>query len=294
MDIGDEIERTILEKLMEYGDSVLEDPKPGHHTTQNGRKACHHRTNEKGESVSKKKVKKKKKKKQAVSVDATDIKCHKGKQNSLRSFDEELRLFKAAQEEKDLEVEENIELDRRKDCDEQKKKRKPPEVVVFNDPTKRKKENMSKVQASAGPKGREQSEGEVDLDQARHEVWKFGISGLSFEDKEKHEAAKAVQLGAKPPKRAFVNYKELMETKRQKKIEEKQQREIDRQMGLKTSKKKDEKIQLQNIGFWTDKTQRKGVYVDGQLGKYKRGVQVFSKRDIAKIKNQTGKRKGKR
>eukprot|EP00057_Strongylocentrotus_purpuratus_P034403 XP_795047.4 PREDICTED: uncharacterized protein C1orf131 homolog [Strongylocentrotus purpuratus] len=285
----DETQRTILEKLIEYGDSVLEEDSP--HQTTKRRRAGHHRGNTIDDAVlkEKKKMKKKKKKKKLMSVNVSNKTFGKEKPNSLKSFEEELRLFQASQKEKNVEKEKITALDRRKDDDEQRrKKRRAPEVVVFNDPTKRKKENLAKPEGRPGPKGREIPEREVDLDLARHEVWKFGISGLSFGDKEKHEAAKAVQLGAKPPKRAFVNYKELMETKRLKKIEETQQREIDRQMGMKTSKKKEEKIQLQNKGFWTDKTQRKGVYVDGQLGKYKRGVQVFTKRDMAQIKNQKG------
>lgn len=288
METEDKIQENILEKLRKYGDSVLGDYAS---PRQPAKRKLHHEGVKSDGGGQKKKMKKKKKKKTNNMSQKTLQKSAKEKHSSMKEFEEELRLFQESQKLKEMGRKEDAEMDRRKEEDVRKtKKRRVPEVIVFEDPTKRKNERLPNA---SDARNRDLNE-DLEFDRARHEVWKLGISGLAYGDKEKQQAAKAIQLGAKPPKKEYVNYKDLMETKKQTKMEEQQQREIDRQMGLKTAKKKGEKIQLQNKGFWTDKTQRKGVYVDGQLGKYKRGVQVFTKRDIARIKIQRGGKTGRR
>lgn len=49
----------------------------------------------------------------------------------------------------------------------------------------------------------------LDMKRVRHEVFNFGISGYNFQDQQKAKIALAVKLGAKPPKNAYKNYKEL-------------------------------------------------------------------------------------
>lgn len=48
-----------------------------------------------------------------------------------------------------------------------------------------------------------------DMRKARYEVFNFGISGYDFKDQQKAKIALAVKLGAKPPKNAYTNYKDL-------------------------------------------------------------------------------------
>lgn len=49
----------------------------------------------------------------------------------------------------------------------------------------------------------------IDMKKVRHEVFNFGISGYNFQDQQKAKIELAVKLGAKPPKNAYKNYKEL-------------------------------------------------------------------------------------
>lgn len=49
----------------------------------------------------------------------------------------------------------------------------------------------------------------LDMKRIKHEVFNFGISGYNFQDRQKAKIALAVKLGAKPPKNAYKNYKDL-------------------------------------------------------------------------------------
>uniref|UniRef100_A0A336K9D0 CSON004702 protein n=1 Tax=Culicoides sonorensis TaxID=179676 RepID=A0A336K9D0_CULSO len=62
----------------------------------------------------------------------------------------------------------------------------------------------------------------VDLQKARKEVINLGLSGFSDKlHKEEAEIQLAIKLGARPPKRKYKNYKEILEEKKQvKKVDE--------------------------------------------------------------------------
>lgn len=53
-----------------------------------------------------------------------------------------------------------------------------------------------------------------DIKRAKHEVFKFGTSGLGSKDKEVAKIALAMKLGAKPAKKKYQNYKELLADKK--------------------------------------------------------------------------------
>ncbi|XP_071483642.1 uncharacterized protein [Diadema antillarum] len=287
--MDEDIKRDILAKLMDYGDSVL-DSSPQEASVKTRCKGTSI-TQEDWKLQKKSAKEKKKKQKKTCGFVKSELQRASRKQDSPKKCEEKL--------EKKMQDSENRtccpKSGRRKDLDEVKgQKRKAPEVIVFEDPTRRKKDRSARAhkesrESGKGMMGHEDKE--LEFDKVRHDVWKYGISGFSFADKEKHEADRAIQLGAVPPKRDYLNYKDYMETQKKKKEKEQRQRESDRQMGLKVAKKRTDKIHLRNKGFWTDKTQRRGVYVDGQLGKYSRGVQVITKNDMAKVK---GERKYKR
>ncbi|KAF5286403.1 hypothetical protein FQA39_LY16323 [Lamprigera yunnana] len=71
---------------------------------------------------------------------------------------------------------------------------------------------------------------EFNVKKARHEIFKFGMSG--FDDKKKREAKiqLAIKLGAKAPKSKYKNYKLLLDEKKKQKLTYKQNLEF-RQMG---------------------------------------------------------------
>lgn len=54
----------------------------------------------------------------------------------------------------------------------------------------------------------------VDMKKLRYEVIKFGTSGMDPLKKEESAIALAVALGAKPPKRKYENYKEILSKKK--------------------------------------------------------------------------------
>ncbi|KAG8444233.1 hypothetical protein GDO86_009427 [Hymenochirus boettgeri] len=73
------------------------------------------------------------------------------------------------------------------------------------------------------------------FERARLEIHKFGITGFKKEKQRMFEQERAIMLGAKPPKREYVNYKAYQE-----KLKE-----------IQTSKQKEKKMKTQNIQvFW--------------------------------------------
>jgi len=87
-----------------------------------------------------------------------------------------------------------------------------PLVVVYEDPSKRKK---VKTQVPVPNKKTKLSEKEVDqppefdLIQAKHDIKKLTISALKTTNKEEAQAELAISLGALPPRAKCINYKEL-------------------------------------------------------------------------------------
>jgi len=55
---------------------------------------------------------------------------------------------------------------------------------------------------------------EIDLKRARQEVHRFGIKGLEQTDKQAAVLEMLIKLGAKAPKKQYVNYKELIVAKK--------------------------------------------------------------------------------
>ncbi|XP_038053236.1 uncharacterized protein C1orf131 homolog [Patiria miniata] len=207
------------------------------------------------------------------------------KQNKqVVDFEEELRLFKEEELEK-----ERLKMDAEQRQKGEKMKRPDPEVVVFEDPSRRRKKQVVDQDSSKSNKE------EFNLKKARYEVRQFGLSGFSFEDREKCEMDRAIRLGAWAPKRENINYKEFIAIQKKKKEEDRQQREIDRKMGYSVTKKPAaEKTRVRNQGFWRDPTQDKKFFLDGQVGRYKQGVQVVSRDDISRVKTKSkkGSRRG--
>lgn len=175
------------------------------------------------------------------------------------------------------------------------KETKGPHVVVFEDRAKRRKVH----EASQAISGDSHVTSKGQLRELSHEVYQFGLSGFDFENKEKLEVQRAIKLGAKPPKNTHIPYKEFMKLQKQKKEEELKQREVDRKMGLNVKKKASERdrkreLILRKSGFWQDPTAKRTFLADGQIGRYKSGVQVLSRQDIQQIKRQKGKAKNRR
>jgi len=95
-------------------------------------------------------------------------------------------------------------------------------TVVFNDPANSTAATASDEQkpASTTKRGADTDEGpELDLKKAKFDIIKFGFNSMKGLAKEDAETAFAISLGAKPPKKSFVNYKDLQESNKQEKIQ---------------------------------------------------------------------------
>lgn len=153
----------------------------------------------------------------------------------------------------------------------EKSERKEVEVIVFESNSKKIEGKQMKQNLETEPKPL------IDLEKARHDVYRFGITGF---DKEKAESAKedlAIKLGAKPPKRKNINYKELIEETKKRKLEELEARKRNQKMGT-ISKRNSKKLRKKN---------KKSIKnLNCQIGKYKDGIQFISKHDIEKIKRK--------
>ncbi|XP_028029665.1 uncharacterized protein C1orf131, partial [Bombyx mandarina] len=70
------------------------------------------------------------------------------------------------------------------------------------------------------------SKKDLELKKIRHEVVKFGMSGFDPTKKEEAKIALMVSLGAKPPKRQYINYKELMQKRKEEKLKNLEEKQL--------------------------------------------------------------------
>ncbi|KAM9704500.1 40S small subunit processome assembly factor 1 [Menidia menidia] len=154
------------------------------------------------------------------------------------------------------------------------------EVVTFQDPRKKPRTKQTPVPVTVpAPQITDQKQDhqktELSLEKARLEVHRFGITGYKKEEQRVFEQDRAVMLGARPPKKEYVNYKQL-----QQRIKEKKQKaKEDVQPDKKKKKKKKQSNQR-------DKKSASGSAVapSGQVGRFKNGLLVLSPKEIQKIK----------
>ncbi|XP_071157362.1 40S small subunit processome assembly factor 1-like [Mytilus edulis] len=226
-------------------------------------------SNSKGNRRQKKKERKKQKKELLLNprvnenIKNEDICKLTGQKRTLFEMKNELGLN---------ELEEKLESEKQS-ISQKNKNGKPtsgPEVVVYENPSKRKRKNKGLGKHTGMKDGN--SDEEFDMKRARFEVRKFGIKGFEGNKKDEAMVALLVQLGAKPPKNKFYNYKEFITMKKTEKANEKIQREIDRSLGYKVAPNRGKRRQKDRNDV--------GGYVDGQVGKFKDGVQFVKKADL--------------
>ncbi|XP_076316277.1 40S small subunit processome assembly factor 1-like [Tachypleus tridentatus] len=148
-----------------------------------------------------------------------------------------------------------------------------PEVVVF--PKHPKKKSLHSDRKPDEDNDLSKDRPELDLQKARYEVLKFGISGFEKQRKEEAEIALAIKLGAKPPKNQYVNYKQLIEERKQKKTETNEQSTVNRKLGLRPG----------NVSQKQRKRNKNAVpRFDPQVGVYRGGIQFIHRKDLDHIK----------
>ncbi|TRZ23987.1 hypothetical protein HGM15179_003159 [Zosterops borbonicus] len=123
---------------------------------------------------------------------------------------------------------------------------------------------------------------EFNFEKARLEVHKFGITGYKKQEQRAWEQERAIMLGAKPPKRAHVNYRTYQEKLKEKKAAKDADKEKEHKSDS-LKKKKKQKDQKER------KAKRKksvpSIWPAGQVGKFKNGTLILQSRDIKKIKS---------
>lgn len=84
---------------------------------------------------------------------------------------------------------------------------------------KKKEKTVKSKERKPEKEGKNDSETSFDIKRARHEVLRFGTSGMATTEKKNAQIALAVKLGAKPPKRPAKSYKEHLQEQRIRKLQ---------------------------------------------------------------------------
>ncbi|XP_054616930.1 uncharacterized protein C1orf131 homolog isoform X1 [Dunckerocampus dactyliophorus] len=167
-------------------------------------------------------------------------------------------------------------------CDATIKPVRQVEVVTFQDPSKKKKKTKESPAADGTslPQTSEKKQigphGDLDLEKARLEVHRFGITGYKKEQQRVFEQERAIMLGAHPPTKDYVNYKVLQQQIKDKKKKAREEAQPD----LKRKKKSQSRDKKTTSGSSSAPT--------GQVGRFKNGMLILSPKEIQTIKGKRG------
>lgn len=157
------------------------------------------------------------------------------------------------------------------------------EVVTFVSRKDKKKAKSSEVQDADSKiiidSKEEEKNPTFDFEKVRLEVHKFGITGFKKEKQRKFEQDRAIMLGAKPPKREYVNYKVYQE-----RIKEQEQAKKERSLTESMEPVRKKQKQTQNVRRSRKAKGSSGFLPDGQVGRFRDGALILSSKDISKIK----------
>ncbi|KAK5852667.1 hypothetical protein PBY51_006517 [Eleginops maclovinus] len=160
------------------------------------------------------------------------------------------------------------------------------EVVTFQDPRKkpRIKQTPPPEKKPAPQKMAEKTESDVpeelSLEKARLEVHRFGITGYKKEQQRVFEQDRAVMLGARPPKKDYVNYKMLQQQIQDKKQKAKEEVQPELKKKKKPGNQRDKKKKKVSSGSGSGSSSGPS----GQVGRFKNGMLILSSKEIQTIK----------
>ncbi|XP_041108524.1 uncharacterized protein C1orf131 homolog isoform X2 [Polyodon spathula] len=163
------------------------------------------------------------------------------------------------------------------------KKQAQVEVVMFHNPSKKTASPQAPVSNSKVAEKNEEKKMDTEvfnLEKARLEVHRFGITGYKKEQQRVFEQERAIMLGAKAPKREYVNYKVYQETIKEKRVKEQEVTKTESKSELMKKKKKreqDERTKKKKSGS--------SILPNGQVGRFKNGTLILSPVEIKKIKS---------
>ncbi|CAK7302856.1 Uncharacterized protein C1orf131 [Vulpes lagopus] len=110
-----------------------------------------------------------------------------------------------------------------------KTSREQVEVIEFHSRNKKRKEKLDQnenMQTKGSILEKDVDRQEFNLEKARLEVHRFGISGYGKGKERVLERERAIMLGAKPPKNSYVNYKVLQEQIKEKKAAKEEEKRM--------------------------------------------------------------------
>nr|XP_033792247.1 uncharacterized protein C1orf131 homolog [Geotrypetes seraphini] len=164
----------------------------------------------------------------------------------------------------------------------------PVEVVKFLSRDEKKvkgegsqEKSFKKMEPNIQQEEEEKDRQIINFEKARLEVHKFGITGYKKEKQRTFEQERAIMLGAKPPKKEYMNYKIYQDKIKQKSAEK--QETIEKDLKSDFLKKKKRK------GGSGERTKKKklspNILPSRQVGKFKNGTLILSGKDVKKIKS---------
>ncbi|KAM4828946.1 40S small subunit processome assembly factor 1 [Thomomys bottae] len=164
------------------------------------------------------------------------------------------------------------------------KNRELIEVVEFH--SKNKKRRLKPVQdeltkTKTGVFEKDVDIQEFNLEKARLEVHRFGITGYGKGKERVLEQERAIMLGAKPPKNSYVNYKVLQAQIKEKKAAKEEEKKMARNTDV--FKKKKRKLQEDRKAKKKSAPSILSSGQIGQVGKFKNGTLILSPVDIKRI-----------
>uniref|UniRef100_A0A8C8VWP6 RIKEN cDNA 2810004N23 gene n=1 Tax=Peromyscus maniculatus bairdii TaxID=230844 RepID=A0A8C8VWP6_PERMB len=157
------------------------------------------------------------------------------------------------------------------------------EVVEFQSKSKKRKPKSDQEEhAKNKTRALEKDLGiqEFNLEKARLEVHRFGITGYGKGKERVLERERAIMLGAKPPKNSYVNYKVLQKQIKEKKAALEEEKRVARDTDI--FKRKKRKGQEDRRSKKSAPSILSNGRV-GQVGKFRNGTLILSPTDIKKI-----------
>ncbi|XP_053153989.1 uncharacterized protein C1orf131 homolog isoform X2 [Hemicordylus capensis] len=123
---------------------------------------------------------------------------------------------------------------------------------------------------------------QFNLEKARLEVHRFGITGFEKKEQRVLEQERAIMLGAKAPKKEYVNYKTLQEKIKKNKAMKKEETVMENKSdSLKRRRKRGHEDGTRK----SKKKTKHSILPTGQVGKFKNGTLILRSSDIKKIKS---------
>ncbi|XP_055969614.1 uncharacterized protein C1orf131 homolog [Sorex fumeus] len=167
-------------------------------------------------------------------------------------------------------------------CSSRKNKGEQVEVVEFHSRNKKRKQKLDQDENTKDKTsiGKDVDIQEFNLEKARLEVHRFGITGYGKGKERVLEQERAIMLGAKAPKNSYVNYKVLQEQIREKKAAKEEEKRTTQDTDI--FKKKKRKGQ-EDRKSKKKKSAPSILSSIGQVGKFKNGTLILSQVDIKKI-----------